>query len=203
MRSRWPRSPPPEASEIDGAWSWAQRRGVSTIAYAAMTTRRDASASGTSTLANAPGIGTYVDALAALVPAEVLSLHAAVLSFTTETVVDAAGKATVTITEPATLAGVFYALIVFSVLIYVVGRVKDGEWDRWDYCRVLIPPLAFVGWTMLQKATAFDAVAKDSLSPAARSAIAILGAAVLGAVASVLGGKADRKQPPKAKAPRP
>jgi hypothetical protein len=168
---------------------------VSTIAYAAMTTRRDASKPGTSTSASAPGVGTYVDALAALVPAEVLSLHAAVLSFTTETATDAAGKATVRITEPATLAGVFYALIVLTVLIYVVGRVKDGEWDRWDFARMLIPPLAFVGWTMLQKATAFDAVAKDSISPAARSAIAILGAAGLGGLASVLGTKADRKQP--------
>lgn len=176
---------------------------MSTIAYAAMTTRRDASKPGTSTSANAPGIGTYVDALAALVPAEVLSLHAAVLSFTTETVVDDAGKATVKITEPGTLAGVFYALIVFSVLIYVVGRVRDGTWDRWDFLRVLIPPLAFVGWTMLQKATAFDAVARGGISPAARSAIAILGAAGLGGLASVLGIKADRREPPKEKPPIP
>ena len=57
---------------------------MSTIAYAQFTTRREAAAPGTSTSASPPGVKTYVDALAALVPAEVLTLHALILSVTTK-----------------------------------------------------------------------------------------------------------------------
>jgi hypothetical protein len=57
---------------------------MSTLAYAALTTSREQSAANTST--SPPGVSTYVDAVAALVPAEVLTLHALILSVTTETV---------------------------------------------------------------------------------------------------------------------
>jgi len=57
---------------------------------------------GTSTTTSAPGIKTYVDALAALVPAEVLTAHAAILTFTSDTM-DQAGEKVVKITEPVTL----------------------------------------------------------------------------------------------------
>jgi len=58
---------------------------MSTIAYAQMTNAREAAAPGTSTTTGTPGLKTYVDAFAALVPAEVLTLHALLISFTTET----------------------------------------------------------------------------------------------------------------------
>jgi hypothetical protein len=161
---------------------------MSTLAYAALTSKREEATPGTSTQGSAPGVRTYVDALAGLVPAEVLAAHGAILTFTTET-----KDGAVTITQPATLVGVFYALILLSAMLYVAGRLSAGNWERWDCIRVLIPPLAFVGWTMLQKATAFDAVA-PSLSQAPRSAIAIIGGIFLGLVATSLAYKADQSQ---------
>ena len=73
---------------------------MSTLAYAALTARREEASPGTSTTSGAPGMRTFVDALAALVPAEVLSVHAAVLSFTTNTApAQEGGGAVVTISD--------------------------------------------------------------------------------------------------------
>ena len=130
---------------------------MSTFAYAAITGARKASKPGTSTTTGSPGIKTYMDALAALVPAEVLTAHAAILTFTTDTVTEQS-MTVVKITHPETLVLVFYALMGMSIILYVVGRLMSATWDKWDWLRMLIPSLAFVGWTMLQKATAFDAV---------------------------------------------
>ena len=52
---------------------------MSTLAYAALTSRRERSPQGRTESEASPGVGTYVDTLAALVPAEVLALHAAIL----------------------------------------------------------------------------------------------------------------------------
>lgn len=164
---------------------------MSTLMYAAMTHRRQAAQPLRSTSDQPPGVGTYVDALAALVPAEVLSVHAALLTFTTDTVVQD-GKPVVTITEPKTLAWAFWALLLLSVVVYVAAPGKMAELD---WARASIAPFAFVGWTMLQKATAFDAVA-PGLAPAPRNAIAVIGAVVLGLAASALAARADRQEPP-------
>ena len=164
---------------------------MSTIAYAAVTRAREAATPGTST--RSPGVGTYVDALAALVPAEVLVAHGTILTFTTKTAPDN----TVQITRPDALVVTFYGLIAVSVILYITGRLWTGKWDNWDWLRMLIPPLAFVGWTMLQKATAFDAVVdQKSLDDVMRNVIAIIGGIVLGVVAAALAYKADQKTPP-------
>lgn len=55
----------------------------------------------------------------------------------------------------------------------------------------LIPPLAFVGWTMAQRVTAFDAVWPDT-GEATRNLIVVLGAVVLGLLATALPLAADR-----------
>jgi hypothetical protein len=89
---------------------------------------------------------------------------------------------------------VFYSLFALAILLYVAARLKDGKWDEWDYARMLIPGLAFVGWTMLQRTTAFDA-AWPEVSPSARTSIALIGAIVLGVIVSALAYKADQKQP--------
>jgi hypothetical protein len=158
--------------------------------YAAVTRRREESPPGKSSSIAGPGVKTYVDALAALVPAEVLSVHAATLTFTTKT--DSTTLST-TITDAGTLRWVFWALLVLGAAIYVIAKLyPESTWDKWDYARVLIPPLAFCGWTMLQKATAFDAVFPEMPS-GTRSAIAIIGAVVLGLAASALAYKADAK----------
>lgn len=132
----------------------------------------------------------------ALVPAEVLTAHAAIVALTTKTdATTTSSPAQVTITEPGTLYGTFWALIAVSMLLYAVTRVIASKWDIWDWIRVLILPLAFVGWTMLQRVTAFDAVASD-LNPAVRSATAIVGAVILGLVVAELAYKADQKPAP-------
>ena len=165
---------------------------MSILLYSTLTTKRDSADPGTSTTSSAPGARTYVDALAALVPAEVLAAHAVIIPMATSTTKDASGNPVTSVTEAGTLQGVFVALIVLSILLYVVPRWK--KLDKWDLARALIPALAFVGWTMLQKATAFDAVAPD-LKEAPRYASAIIGAIILGVVAAALAYKADQKAP--------
>lgn len=161
---------------------------MSTIAYAMLTNRRDAAKPGTSTTAEAPGVKTYIDALAALVPAEALSLHAAVISLTTK--IDGV---TTTITHPGVLEGAFWGLLAVAVISYLAPRYLASKLDKFDVVRALIPPLAFVGWTMLQRATAFDAVC-PTFDSAARSVTALFLAFILGVVAAALSYKADQKQ---------
>jgi hypothetical protein len=165
---------------------------MSTLAYAALTTRREESKPGTSTAAAAPGMKTYVDALAALIPAEVLTLHGVILSFTTKTGRDIAGNSTTTVSEQPTLFWSFYGLAFLAAIFYLGPRL--GRLNKWDIIRVAIPPLAFVAWTMILRATAFDAVCPN-LSQAPRTAIALFVAVLLGLIAAGLGYEADHKQP--------
>jgi hypothetical protein len=160
---------------------------MSTLAYAAFTTSREKAKPGTSTSGSPPGVNTYVDALAALVPAEILTLHALILSVTTDTV-----NGTTKVVSPATLYWSFYGLCVLGIVFYAVSRTVNGKWDRWDFLRMIIPPLAFLGWTMLQRATAFDAIS-PSLGQAPRTVLALFLAVVLGLVAGALAYKADQK----------
>ncbi|MBS1598394.1 MAG: hypothetical protein JST75_09210 [Bacteroidetes bacterium] len=162
---------------------------MSTLMYAALTTRREESHPGTSTTSSAPGIRTYADAFAALVPAEVLTLHALIISFTTNT-----ENATTKITSIAVLQWSFYALAALSMILYVTSRLQNGKWDRLDYVRMLIPPLSFVGWTMIQKATAFDALKVD-ISESSRTVISLFTGVLLGVLASSLSFRADQKNP--------
>jgi hypothetical protein len=154
-----------------------------------MSTRaRGAATPGTSTTEKPPGVRTYVDALAALVPAEVLAAHATILTFTTRT--SESKPPTVTINHSAALVVAFYALIGLSMLLYTAGI----EMGQVGLVASLIPPLAFVAWTMLQKATAFDAVVDQKfLDEATRNVIAIVGGIVLCIGAALLAYKADEK----------
>jgi hypothetical protein len=117
-------------------------------------------------------VNNYVEALSALIPAEVLTLHALILSATTtirQSDKPAEGTIT-TISDPQTLKYAFAGLIALSFLLYVVPRIYAAmravggnlwlwlkQLDVLDWARASIPPLAFVGWSMLQRATAFDA----------------------------------------------
>jgi hypothetical protein len=65
---------------------------MSTLAYASLTSKREAATPNTSS-STSPGVQSYVDVFAALVPAEVLTVHAVVLSFTTAMGKDQAGNA--------------------------------------------------------------------------------------------------------------
>jgi len=126
---------------------------MSTVSYALITARREKSNTGRSKDKEPPGVGTYVDILAALVPAEVLALHALFLEETTTTT----DSGTV-ITDPTTLQYGFYLMAVFSALFYVVPKLFKKQWaGKIDYLRTAIPLFAFIAWTMIQKMTAFDA----------------------------------------------
>ena len=90
----------------------------------------------------------------------------------------------------------FYGLVVLAAALYVFGHLKAGaerrRWDRLDYPRMLIPPLAFVGWAMaLQPSTMFDAA--FSLDDGTKVLLVVFGGTVLVAAASLLGVAADKE----------
>lgn len=179
---------------------FGRRTVVSTIAYAQLTNARESATPGKSTSTETPGLRTYIDAFAALVPAEVLTLHALIISQTTETkrepvAVGASDLKTVTTILPNvadTLEVAFWGLVVLSVVLYVAPRYFGGKWDKFDWIRVIIAPLAFFGWTMLQRATAFDA-AFSEMDPIRRTVAALFLGAILGAITAGLAMKADAK----------
>lgn len=165
---------------------------MSTIAYARLTRRRELSRvpEPGSEIDAAPGdlekpspVGkSTLDAFAALVPAEVLVAHATILQVTTTTV-----GTTTTITERGTLQFAFWGLAVASALLYLI--TKAPQFSPLDILRVFIPPLSFVGWTMIQKTTAFDAA--FSMNQATRITIPVIVALIVTASASALAYKAD------------
>lgn len=125
-------------------------------------------------------VSTYVKALTSLIPAEVLVLHSAIISVTTKT-----ENLTVRITEPTILKYSFFGLFAIALMIYVGTKLLTRTWERRDWIRMAIPPLSFVGWTMLQKATAFDAVC-PSFNDAGRTVTALFLAVILGLSATAL-----------------
>jgi len=130
----------------------------------------------------------YVSAMAALVPSEVLALHALVVSLLTEA--KAEGKIiSVLYKDQETLKNSFYGMIVLSILLYVIPKIKS--WDKLDFLRAMIPPLAFTAWTMLQKTTAFDAVC-PGMPETRRLIYALFGAIILGVFSSILTPKAKK-----------
>lgn len=165
---------------------------MSIIGYAAITNSRDASKPGAAfsdaTNETTNSKKSYIDALAALVPAEVLAAHALVISYATKT-----ENKVATITDPDTLWLAFWSLWTVSFILYAVPRKIGGRWENWDWVRLFIPGFAFVGWTMLQTTSAFDAV--SSITQPRRALYAILLALVLGVVATALAYKVDKKQP--------
>lgn len=163
---------------------------MSTIVYAELTNKREAAPARTSTTTSQPGMKTYVDALSALIPAEVMTLHALTLSATTEI------EGTITrISAADSLRFAFWGLILISLFFYTAPRLAGRHWDRLDWVRMLLPPLAFVAWTMLQRSTAFDA-AFPGVSDASRTVGGLFLAAVLCAMASWMAIQLDHKDPP-------
>jgi hypothetical protein len=166
---------------------------MSSFVYGAVTRKREEAPKDASTTTSPPGVRTYVDTLTAIVPAEVLVLHAFMVEQATTTS-KVNGKAVTTIEDAAALEATFWVCILLSMLVFVMGRLaaKKGRWERSDWIRMGIPPVAFVLWTILQKSTAWDAVSPDSISEAGRALIGATGAIVLGSLAAALGAKLDR-----------
>jgi hypothetical protein len=139
---------------------------------------------------------TYIDTLAALVPAEVLALHVFIIDITTSTST-VSGVVTTKITDKGALEATFWVCIVLSVLLYITGRVSSNgqPWTRVDMVRVVIPPAAFVLWTILQKTSAWDAVYGPSLTGGDRALIGAAGAIVAGGIATLLATRAHKDPP--------
>jgi hypothetical protein len=188
---------------------------MSTVAYAQLTNKREESPPKTSSTTSSPGIKSYIDAFAALVPAEVLTLHALIIAATTKTATTApvtvgaapaasaaaatnnASLGTTTTILPDAVQALtisFWVLLVLSIALFVIPRYSGGKWDKFDWVRASIAPLAFVGWTMLQRATAFDA-AFPGVGQVNRTVYALILGAVLGGVTAALASKADAKPP--------
>lgn len=178
---------------------------MSTVAFGALTTRREQSDSDTSKSGQPPGLNSYIDILAALVPAEVLAIHALVITTITKT----NPRGQTQITEPATLRWAFWLLIGLSMVLFILGRrpvptprvvrqQSGGTASRWqrlewqDLIRLLIPAAAFVGWTMLEPASVWNAVA-PSISGGMRILIPMVGAVFLAAVTKALVSHSDNK----------
>jgi hypothetical protein len=181
---------------------------MSSVAFGALQTRREKSDSGTSKSEQPPGLNSYIDVLAALVPAEVLAIHALVIAAVTTP--NPHGQAT--ITDAATLRLAFWLLIAMSAALFILGRrpvptpavVRQQSagpvplWQRWewqDWIRLLIPPAAFVGWAMLEPTSVWNAVAPH-MSSGTRILIPLVGAVLLAAVTKALTSHADKKSSP-------
>ena len=181
---------------------------MSTVAFGALTTRREKSDSGTSKSGQPPGLNSYIDILAALVPAEVLAIHALIIAAVTTT----NSRGQTQLTQPGTLRLAFWLLIGLSMALFVLGRQptptpavrrqqSGGTVPRWqrlewqDLIRVLIPAAAFVGWTMLEPTSAWNAVAAN-MSSGTRLLIPLVGAVLLAAVTKALASHSDLKPSP-------
>jgi hypothetical protein len=184
---------------------------MATFAYALRTNQRKGADSATSTTTEPPANATWVDAVAALVPAEVLAIHAFAISKLTSTaevgrdgnvvatvtgqpehqLPDAGDAKTVvtTTTDTTALKWTFWALVALAAGIYVFRAWS--KFNSWDLLRLLIPPSAFVLWTMLTPGSAFDAAFPGDLTEARRELIAVIGAVVLGYFAKKLGDQAN------------
>jgi hypothetical protein len=189
---------------------------MSTMAYGIISAQRQAAPTGQSKEEKSPGFGSYVDVVAALVPAEILAANAALLPVMSTTGQDKTGAAVTTITEPSTLKLVFWLSIVSCALLYVASHLarakkervegdKGKETAKWGYAnwaRMLIPAGAYVGWTMLQKSTAFDAIA-PGMNQSLRLTLAVFAAIALGVLAKALSDQADGQAPDPAPDPDP
>lgn len=167
---------------------------MSTLVYAMITSKRETAGLRMSTETQPPGMTTFVDALAALIPGEVLAAHVAILALTTESSETPDGQSATIITNVWGLKVTFWALLAASLFLYVIGQYAVGRLRNWrlsDCARMLIPPLAFALWTMAQTPSAFDVVAPSWLV-GARYVVAIIGALFVGGIALALGIKADR-----------
>src|SRR5436190_2054917 len=101
---------------------------MSTLAYAALTAQREKTAPAlleafnpdhaprpTDGTSKPPNVSTYIDAMAALVPSEVLAFHAIMVSIAAAT-----KNGVTTITNVIAMQATFWTLVVLSSLLYLV-----------------------------------------------------------------------------------
>lgn len=141
---------------------------MSTLLYESLTNTREATKASAPLTADAvkpdnttvsKPVSKLVDTVAALVPVEVLAAHAALLGAVSQSSNPGdQGPVQVAITDETWATRFWLALLVVAVALYAIPHLVKHGWDRWDFIRALIPAGAFAAWTILQKATLFDAV---------------------------------------------
>ncbi|MGP7996162.1 MAG: hypothetical protein ACLPKI_02315 [Streptosporangiaceae bacterium] len=184
---------------------------MSTVAFGALSTRRELSDSRTSTSTQPPGVSSYVDVLAGLVPAEVLAINAIVVA---ATVAQQPGGH-VQLAETGTYRWTFWLLLAVAAVLFVLGRrpaptsagaraqarqagrpvVRWENWEWQDLIRIAIPPAAYVCWTMVEPSGVWSAV-YPGLSSGMRLLIPLAGSVILAAVTKALASHADKKPSP-------
>jgi hypothetical protein len=159
---------------------------MSTLQYSLLTKARLAATPSTSDKNEPPGLAKWTDALSALVPAEVLAGHSAILSLTQATT---AHELQMPGERQTIMFWSFIVCIIISILLYLIPKWKS--FSGWDFARILFAPIAFSGWTMIQPVSAFDAL-RVPLGTMSRDAIAIGIAIGLGVLATWLANTADQ-----------
>ncbi|MEM9291104.1 MAG: hypothetical protein AAGD01_05445 [Acidobacteriota bacterium] len=157
---------------------------------------------------------SYSHALAAMVPAEILAIHALLMSWvtkpippvkdkaatqgveasTTEAGTNAAQESAVFIENTVLAEQGFWVLVALCFVLFAVTKLTTGKWTHWDYGRMLVPPAAFVGWTMLEQLSAFDA-AFPQIDQPTQWFYAVVLAVTLTALSLLLAKKAAEHKP--------
>ena len=163
---------------------------MGSFVYGFVTAQRVVAPPGESQATAAPAMTTYIDALAALVPAEALALYAVIVVPNVTRAVPVTGKTGTVISDPALLGWSCAGLLVLSAGLYIIGRMKE-KLTLWDIPRALIPLAAFTCWMLVQNPGVFD-VWWPSSSMAGRVVIAAFTAIMLGVLAKALGYQADQ-----------
>ena len=170
-------------------------RVLSTVAFAQLAASRQQ----TDPSAPQKGPGKYADILAAIIPAEVIAAHAFIVSSATEVKsVTIAGKPeqVTDVTDPAALKVAFFGLVLASIVLYAMTKLStSARWHAWDYVRMMIPPTAFVAWTLVTEPSAFDGFDQGDLNDTTQIAVGVVAAVILGAVAKLCQDKADAATP--------
>jgi hypothetical protein len=136
---------------------------VSTILYGRLVSRREVAIRDATEDPTKKAAEELAQLVAALVPAEVLTIHAAILAGATETGADGSTA----VTKPEVLKWSLVILGGTCVLLYLIGKVGflttatgDGL-QRLDALRMVIPALAFGAWTCLTGTSAMTPWAGD------------------------------------------
>jgi hypothetical protein len=190
---------------------------MSTLIYGALNAQRKAAPKGKSKDEKPPAFGSYIDVVAALVPAEILAVNVALLQKLSDSSTSKTGDPVTKVPNPSDLRLVFWLSIVVSVFLYLIGEwtrarteaekvgksVTGGRkpWKEWSWLRAFVPAAAYVVWAMLEQPSAFDGVAND-LAEGTRLVIAVFAALVLAGLAKLLSDQADDAEPDAAKTRR-
>lgn len=163
---------------------------MSSFVYGLITSKRAAAEPGESHKSKPPAMGTYIDTVSALVPAEALALYSGVVIPNVTRVTTAYGKTATVISYPRLLGWSCIGLLALSTILYLLGRYESAKLTLWDIPRSLIPPAAFAAWILVERPSVFDIWWAGS-SIEERVIITAFAAVLLGILAKVLGYQVD------------